>query len=210
MVFKFSKLEAGETLTEHVKQQMKTPERCIGPASATSFIYKSPLLMMPATRAASIDQAKGFISHAWREVSLYQKEWRAMVKSIASGIFTPLLSRGVLFGSEGQSQSRGLDYTFYPILLNEADGHYWGMLSDCSWTKGKLQMEFSLRDMISVKHSSTITSVVSLGGVMVWQNASSMELFGVHRQLISPQRSMDGEDLDHSQRFQFPRSHLWA
>ena len=196
LVYKFSQLGPDETLIDHVNRQMLiTDSFPIGPASESALIYKSPQLgfLIAAIRDASAEEARSFVSQAWKHFTL-EKEWRAMVKSIASGIFTPLQGRGVLFGPQSQ-QRRGKSYlyTHYPIILNDADGtRWWGMISDCSWVADEQQLESSFRDLMTMKHSPSITSLLTAEGGMIWQNASSMELYGVHGQLISPQRSMDG------------------
>ena len=155
LVFKFSKLTPGQTLTEHVQQQMKKSDGCVGPASEISLIYKSPLFMMTHVREATLEQARKWICPGWSTISAYQREWRAIVKNLACGNYLPVQSRGVFFGSEGKAESKGVNYTYYPILLNEPDGQWWGMLCDCSWTSDECQLEWSLRDMLTVKHSSS-------------------------------------------------------
>ena len=174
---------------------MKRPEGCIGPASESALIYKSPLFVMPTIREASIEEAGKWVSTGWNVVSTFQKEWNAILKNLSSEIYKPLKSRGVIFGSLGKSESRGMYYSYYPILLNEPDGQWWGMLADCSWISDEDQLHWSLRDLLTAKHSSSITSILtSEGGHMLWQNASSLELFGCHSQTVGSSLDAEGNN----------------
>ena len=185
VVFKFSQLLDGQTtLQAHVKEQMSRPEGCTGPASEAALVYRSPHFIIPAIGQATMEEAQLFTSRMWRDVASYKKEWRAMVKNVMAGICSPLQARGVLFGSElgeSGSRSKALSYTYYPhLILNEPEGRFWGMLGEYSWTPEDVQLEMSLRDTIALKHCSSVTSALTSEGEMIWQNASSMDLFGYH------------------------------
>lgn len=161
---------------------MKEPGSGIGPFNKETLVYKTPHFIVQPIRDANIEQARAWMYASWRNVSAYQKEWRTMTKSLSAGVFAPLDSRGVFFGSkEGKTPSRGIEYSYYPLLLNELDGQWWGMMSCSRWMDDRDQLESSLRDLLTSKHSSSITSIMTVEqGKMLWQNASSMELYGCH------------------------------
>lgn len=60
-------------------------------------------------------------------------------------------------------------------------GQWWGMLGDVCWMEEEAQLEWSILDMLALKHSSSIISIFTAdGGQMILQNASSMDLYGCH------------------------------
>ena len=206
MLYKYSKLEPLETLKQHVKRMMKTPETCIGPASETSLIYKSPHHTMPQMRSMSLQEAGRALSGQWRNVAAFSREWQTILKSLASGVFSPLVSRGVHFGAQGEFASYGFIRIFWPLVLQEADGLYWGMLGQPTRMTDEYRLEWSLYDILTVKHASSFISVVNKSnGQMMWQNPASSDLFGYHGQFNSELTPEDGAktELDQSPQYNF-------
>jgi serine/threonine protein kinase len=200
MVWRFSRLEQGETLMEHVNRQMNTPEGCISPASGSALVYKSPHFMLRPIQEASLGQAGSIVSGLYDVVSAYQKEWDALLKNLACGMYGPLHLKSVS-SLDASHQGRGFTYSYYPILLNEPDGQWWGVLLECNWMTDSDKLQWSLRDLLTVKHSASFISVVaSEEGHMLWQNSSSLGLYGCHGLYITSQRSAD---LDNGFKYNF-------
>jgi hypothetical protein len=180
LVYKFSRLERGETLTEHVNRIRKIPEKCIGPTSEKALIYESPRFVQQNRDADIKLEVASPQNTGWRNTSTIDKEWGIIVKNLSSGVFSPLRSRGISFdSSDGSSPSRWMDYCHHSIILNEPDGQWWGLLTEYTWLSDGDKLKWSLRDSLAMQHSSSILSILTAeGGEMLWQNVNSMELFG--------------------------------
>ena len=102
-----------------------------------------------------------------------------MVRNVAMGLYTPFVSRGVVFGDQGKSESVGTSYQYWPVLIREEGSVYWDLLGQFSFMTDEYRLNWSLRDLLNMKHSSAMISVISKeDGRMLWQNSASMDLYG--------------------------------
>jgi serine/threonine protein kinase len=205
-VARFSMLEPAETLQQHVMRMMALPDGCIGPASEEALVYKSPHQDLPQLKAeVSLTAAAKWVSGSWRDISTFIKEWKSILKSLASGVYSPLVTRGVHFGILGSYESRVNYIIHWPIIIRDSDGsRWWGMLTQTAWMAEEMRKQWSFRDILTVKHSQSSISVISMdNGCMLWQNPASMQLYGNHGRFNSELRPFGSTDEGCGSKFNF-------
>ena len=170
----------------------------IRPLPETSLVYKSPK-QLASFQNMSLEEAGKLIASRWQNSSCYQSEWQAIIKTIRNGHYSPLISRGISYGSplEANSSSQ-VSIKHWPILLrdNQDNSLSWGLLVETTPLSSEESLMWSMRDVLTIRQSSAYISVVSeTGGKLLWQNANSMELYGCHGLYnieIKPQHAVGG------------------
>ena len=122
LVQKYSQLQPGEmTLQQHVKRMMKTPESCIGPASETCVVYKSPRHSMPQLKAMNLQEAGMFVSASWKTASAFKKVLTHHDSSTLLSFYCLINLRLFLLFKirTGKQSSRALHQAYFPLLSRE-------------------------------------------------------------------------------------------
>ena len=197
---KFSLILPTETLQQHVVRMMSLSGAGgeggpAGPADEKALVYKSPKQDLPQL-AADFELAAKFVSSSWRDISTFIKEWKTILKSLASGVYSPLCTRGVVFGVAGEYESRVNYIIHWPVIIRDSDGsRWWGMMTQTAWMADDVRRQWSFRDILTVKHSQSSISVISIEtGRMLWQNPASMQLYGNHGRFNSELRPGSSEE----------------
>ena len=137
---------------------------------------------MKHMKAGSLQDAARITARIWGTVATFRSEWRSLLKNLIAGNYSPVVTRGVLFGDPSTSSpSRGVKFITWPAIIIDKEGiRHWGMVQqvDCPQSHSLLQT-WQLRDLLTIKHTpSSITVIAERDGAILWQNAASMATFG--------------------------------
>ena len=115
----------------------------------------------------------------WGTVPSFRREWLTIVRSLISGNYRPIVTRAVLFG-DANRQSVGRQLIVWPaVILDEVGGRNWGLIQQPRTPSDAFLRAWQLRDLLTIKNTPSSISVVSdRDGSILWQNASSMAMFG--------------------------------
>ena len=138
-------------------------------------------LKMSVLAAGNVHEAEKIIRASYHHGTL-RSEWRAQLKNLVAGVYTPLVTRGVFFGDRDTSRpSFGVTYINCPaVIVDEQRGtRHWGWVHQGNTTSHSELYAWQLRDIITTKYTPACITVVAVSdGAVLWQNAASMAMLG--------------------------------
>lgn len=135
-----------------------------GPAAKGTLFYISPNHFRRARdlQDKSLAEAGELLAQSWRDASVLQKEWRAMLKNLQAGNYTPIASRAILFSQPGSPlpSISGIALLRPAIVIRKDGSRWWALLHQAlNPTPVTPEMMPSLQDMLAMKHASSYLDI---------------------------------------------------
>lgn len=210
-IYRFDEMLPGESLVAHVQRHVEAGTGR-GPFQEDTLIFISKLWLsraqLPDLAAAKVECAKwwsgggSFWGGFWREkldkstqTPIHQsQEWQAFLKNVLAGKQHPFIFPGLFWGTPGGEKTRPHSIVNLPLIFEGPKGQRtWGMVRQ-TWPMAEVScQERAVRHLQIIKNSPVaITVVAAESGEVLYQNTSSMSLYGNHgsmdREICLPNR----------------------